>query len=65
MSKSNVRTKATINWKEQTEKLKQKFSTLTDKDLYFEQGKMDEMISRLQTKVSKTKHELYELITKL
>ncbi len=65
MSKVNVKTRATINWKEQTEKLKMKFSTLTDKDLYFEQGKMGEMLSRLQSKVGKTKHELYELITKL
>ena len=65
MSKSEVKTKATINWNLQTEKLKQKFSTLTDKDLYFEQGKMGEMLSRLQAKVGKTKHELYQLITKL
>ena len=65
MSKLNVKPKTTLNWNEQTEKLKQKFSTLTDKDLYFEQGKMDEMISRLQAKVGKTKHELYQLITRL
>ena len=65
MSKSNLQTRATINWSDQTEKLKQRFSTLTDKDLYFEQGKMNEMITRLQSKVGKTKHELYELITKL
>ncbi|HLN22160.1 MAG TPA: hypothetical protein VK213_13790 [Bacteroidales bacterium] len=65
MSKSRVRPKATIIWSEQTEKLKQKFSALTDRDLYFEQGKMEEMLSRLQQKVGKSKHELYEMITKL
>jgi uncharacterized protein YjbJ (UPF0337 family) len=65
MAKLNEGTKAIINWNEQTEKLKQKFSVLTDNDLYFEQGKMDEMISRLQAKVGKTKHELYQLITRL
>lgn len=65
MSKSSVKPKATIIWSEQTEKLKQKFSSLTDKDLYFEQGKMEEMLTRLQKKVGKTKHELYEIITKL
>jgi uncharacterized protein YjbJ (UPF0337 family) len=65
MSRSSVKPKATIIWSEQTEKLKQRFSTLTDKDLYFEQGKIDEMLTRLQKKVGKTKHELYEIITKL
>lgn len=65
MSKSSLKPRATIIWSEQTEKLKQKFSMLTDKDLYFEQGKMDEMLMRLQKKVGKTKHELYEIITKL
>jgi uncharacterized protein YjbJ (UPF0337 family) len=65
MSRSSVKAKATIIWSEQTEKLKQRFSTLTDKDLYFEQGKIDEMLTRLQKKVGKTKHELYEIITKL
>jgi uncharacterized protein YjbJ (UPF0337 family) len=65
MPKINPSVKATINWNEQTEKLKQQFSILTDKDLYFEQGKMDEMLSKLQVKVGKTKHELYQIITKL
>ena len=59
------KTKVTINWSEQTNKLKQKFSTLTDHDLEFEQGKMEEMITRLQSKVGKTRHEIYQLITKL
>lgn len=65
MSKSSVKRKATIIWSEQTEKLKRKFSSLTDKDLYFEQGKMEEMLMRVQKKVGKTKHELYEIITKI
>jgi len=63
MSKS--KTKATIVWSEQTEKLKQRFSALTNRDLYFEQGKMNEMLARLQKKVGKTQHELYEIITKI
>ena len=54
-----------LNWNDQVRKLKEKFSSLTDQDLYFEQGKMEEMISRLQRKVGKTKHELYQIITKL
>jgi uncharacterized protein YjbJ (UPF0337 family) len=65
MSATKVKTKTTISWNDQTRKLKQKFATLTDQDLYFEQGKMEEMITRLQTKVGKSKHEIYQLITKL
>lgn len=65
MSAPNVSTRTTINWNSQARKLKEKFSSLTDHDLYFEEGKMGDMITRLQTKVGKTKHELYQLITKL
>jgi uncharacterized protein YjbJ (UPF0337 family) len=65
MAASNVKPKATISWNDQARKLKEKFSTLTDKDLNFEQGKMGEMILRLQEKVGKSKHEIYQLITKL
>lgn len=63
MSKSSVKPRATILWSEQTEKLKQKFSMLTDRDLYFEQGKLDAMLQKVQKKVGKSKHELYEIIT--
>lgn len=65
MSDSKVITKVTLNWNEQTRKLKERFSSLTDKDLHFEQGKMEEMITRLQTKVGKSRHDLYCLIKKL
>jgi uncharacterized protein YjbJ (UPF0337 family) len=57
--------KVTLNWNDQVRKLKERFSSLTDQDLYFEQGKMEEMITRLQRKIGKTKHELYQIITKL
>jgi uncharacterized protein YjbJ (UPF0337 family) len=65
MTGTNGKTKVTINWNEQMDKLKLKFSSLTDNDLYFEKGKMEEMITKLQTKVGKTRHELYQFITKL
>ena len=51
-----------INWDDQKEKLKERFETLTDKDLYFEKGKMDEMLLRIQNKVGKTRHELHTII---
>ncbi len=65
MSTQNVRTKVTISWNDKARKLKEKFSSLTDQDLYFEQGKLEEMITRVQNKVGKTKHEIYQLILKL
>jgi len=65
MASSNVKPRTTISWNDQAKKLKEKFTILTDKDLDFEQGKMGEMIARLQEKVGKSKHEIYQLITKL
>ena len=53
------------SWKEQKGKLKQKFATLTDNDLLFEEGKKDEMLGRLQTKLGKTKEELHDIIAAL
>ena len=54
-----------VNWDDQKEKLKQRFSSLTDKDLYFEKGKMEEMLVNLQNKVGKTRHELHMIIAEL
>ncbi|HEX2920150.1 MAG TPA: general stress protein CsbD [Bacteroidales bacterium] len=65
MSKSSVKPRATIIWSEQTAKLKRKFATITDRDLNFEKGKLEEMLSRLQEKMGKSKHELYDIITKI
>ena len=65
MAASNIKPRTTISWNDQARKLKERFDTLTDKDLDFEQGKMGEMITRLQEKVGKSKHEIYQLITKL
>jgi uncharacterized protein YjbJ (UPF0337 family) len=62
MATSNVKTKTAISWNDQARKLKQRFTTLTDQDLYFEQGKMEEMITRLQAKVGKSRHDIYRLI---
>jgi uncharacterized protein YjbJ (UPF0337 family) len=53
------------NWNEQKEKLKKKFALLTDQDVTFEEGKMDEMMEKLQTKLGKTKEELSGIIATL
>jgi len=53
------------NWKEQKGKLKQKFAALTDNDLLFEEGEMDELYGKLQIKLGKTKEELRQIISEL
>jgi uncharacterized protein YjbJ (UPF0337 family) len=50
------------NWEEQKAKLKEKFAALTDNDLLFVEGKKEEMISKLQSKLGKTKEELFKII---
>lgn len=53
------------NWKEIKGKLKQKFAMLTDSDLLFLEGKQEEMMGRLETKLGKSKEELKKLISDL
>ncbi len=53
------------NWNEQKGKLKQKFATLTDNDLLFEDGKKEEMLGRLQIKLGKSKEDLHKIISSL
>ena len=53
------------NWEEFKGKLKQKFATLTDDDLKFEEGKQEEVMGRLQVKLGKTKEELHKIIEEL
>jgi uncharacterized protein YjbJ (UPF0337 family) len=53
------------NWNEQKGKLKQKFAVLTDNDLMFAEGKKDEMLGRLQSKLGKTKEELQKVMMDL
>jgi len=43
-------------------KLKQKFASLTEDDLLYEEGEEDELYGRLQQKLGKTKEEVRELV---
>jgi uncharacterized protein YjbJ (UPF0337 family) len=53
------------NWNETKGKLKQKFAMLTDSDMLLVEGKQDEMLGRLQTKLGKTKEEMHKIISEL
>ncbi len=53
------------DWNQIKGKLKQKFAILTDSDLLLIEGKKDELLGRLQTKLGKTKEELHKIIEAL
>jgi uncharacterized protein YjbJ (UPF0337 family) len=46
------------NWNQIKGKLKQKYGDLTDDDLTFAEGKEDELIGRLQTRLGKSKEDI-------
>lgn len=45
-------------WNEMKGKAKQAYANLTDDDLKYEEGKDDELLGRLQTKLGKTRDEV-------
>jgi hypothetical protein len=54
-----------IVWDDKKDKLKEKFSCLTERDLFFDQGNIEIMLEKLQLKLHITRHELYKIISKL
>lgn len=52
-------------WNETKGKLKEKYASLTDDDLLFEEGKEDELLGRLQKKVGQTKEDIRQAIADL
>lgn len=65
MTNSTAGTASVQNWKEQKDKLKAKFSTLTDADLHYEDGKKEEMMEKLHIKLGKTPEEMKEILSSL
>ena len=53
------------NWNQVKGKLKQKYAMLTDDDLLLVEGKQDELVDRLQSKLGKTKEDIHKLISEL
>ncbi len=53
------------NWNEVKGKLKQKYATLTDDDLLYEEGKDDALLGRIQQKVGQSKEEIKKWIESL
>lgn len=52
------------NWADQSKVLKNKFSQLTDEDLKFETGKENELLKRVETRLSKNREEVINIINK-
>ena len=50
------------NWTEMKGKLKQKYAQLTDDDLLLVEGKEEELVGRMQSRLGKTKDEIHKLI---
>ena len=63
-NKSTVPFKITGNWSEQSKTLKSKFSQLTDADLKFEQGKENDLLTRIETRLNKKREEVINIINK-
>lgn len=53
------------NWNETKGKLKQKFAILTDNDLMLLDGKHEELLGRLQTRLGKSKEEIQKIISEI
>lgn len=52
-------------WNELKGKAKQQYADLTDDDLLYEEGKDDELVGRLQTKLGKTRDEVIDWLKSL
>jgi uncharacterized protein YjbJ (UPF0337 family) len=52
-------------WNELKGKAKQQYADLTDDDLMYEEGKEDELVGRIQTKLGKTRDEVVDWIKSL
>jgi uncharacterized protein YjbJ (UPF0337 family) len=53
------------SWDEQKDILKQKFAVLNENNFMFDEGKKEEILERIQQKLSKSKDELRDIISPL
>lgn len=60
-----METKVLGYWDSKKEKIKQRFPTLTDQDVNFQEGKEKEMMEMLEYKLGVTRLELAQIIESL
>lgn len=53
------------NWNQLKGKVKQKYGSLTDDDLTYSEGHVDELIGRIQEKTGETKEDIKDFIDSL
>lgn len=53
------------NWNQTKGKLKEKYAQLTDDDLLYVEGKEDELLGRLQTKLGEGKDQVRKILAEL
>ncbi|MEJ8802996.1 YtxH domain-containing protein [Pontibacter sp. H249] len=53
------------SWEDVKRQLRQNYDELTDEDLSYQQGSENELLSRLQTRLNKTKDEVLKLLSDL
>jgi hypothetical protein len=49
-------------WRRKKDRIRQKFETITEKDLIFTEGREDEMFEKLRNKLGKTDLEILGII---
>ena len=54
-----------LAWSEKMRRLRQRFVFLTDKDIRFEEGEKEVMLSKIEKRLGKTKEQLLEIIAAL
>ena len=63
-NRSNVPFKINGDWKAQSKILKEKFPQLTDADLSFEDGKEEDLLKKVETRLNKKREEVVNIIRK-
>lgn len=52
------------NWDNQTQLLQDKFAQLTDEDLKFVEGKEEELLRRIESRINKKREEVINILKK-
>lgn len=63
-NKTDQNFKITGDWSKQSRQLKEKYAQLTDEDLKFESGKENELLKRVESRLSKPRNEVINVINK-
>ena len=63
--KSTEAFKMVGDWNNQSKQLKTKYSQLTDEDLKFEAGKENDLLQRVEKRLSKTRDEVVHILQKV